>query len=200
MTTGPAVDVCRNCGAPLELDDAGRCRWCHVRIRYESAGSQGASQGNSQGGLLPRGLDDCSTSAPFLYLILSAFYLLGTEDTVKQFLARNPGLRQQLHALTAATSAAGVRVRDAGLLKNDFDDNLRVYTPGEIWTFDLAVDVVARLGGLEGLPAKTHAQIVSDLKTLNDQTHSHHWKKELKSAGDGVPQFRELRAAIPPHA
>lgn len=191
MTAGPTVDVCRTCGAPLELDDNGRCRWCHVQVRHEPV--------ESQAGLLPRGLDDCSTSAPFLYLILSAFYLLGTQDAVKQFLARSPEPRRQLRALAAATSAAGVRVRDAGLLKNEFDDNLRVYTPDEIWTFNLAVDVIARLGALEGLPPSTHAQIVSDLKTLNDQTHSHTWKKELKQAGDGVPQFRELRAATPPH-
>lgn len=187
----PAVDVCRNCGAPLELDDAGRCGWCHAQVRYESL--------DSQAGLLPRDLDNCSTSAPFLYLILSAFYLLGTQDAAKQFLARNPGLHQQIRALAVATSAAGVRVRDAGLLKNDFDDNLKVYTAEEIWTFNLAVDVIARLGELEGLPPSTHAQIVSDLKSLNDSTHSHHWKKELKSAGDGVPGFRELRDTVPPH-
>jgi hypothetical protein len=185
------VSACRNCGAPLELDDAGRCRWCHAQVRYESLGSQA--------GLLPRGLDDCSTSAPFLYLILSAFYLLGTQDAVQQFLARNPGTHQQARALSAAVSAAGVRVRDAGLLKDDFDDNLKVYTPDETWTFNLAVDVIARLGGLEGLPPGTHAQIVSDLKSLSDSARSHHWKKELKRAGDGPPQFRELRAAIPPH-
>jgi hypothetical protein len=28
-----AVDVCGNCGAPLELDDDGRCRWCRVKVR-----------------------------------------------------------------------------------------------------------------------------------------------------------------------
>ena len=28
-----AVEVCGNCGAPLELDDEGRCRWCRVKVR-----------------------------------------------------------------------------------------------------------------------------------------------------------------------
>ena len=188
----PAVDLCRNCGAPLELDDAGRCRWCHAQIRFESPASQA--------GLLPRDLDDCMTSAPFLALILSTFYLLGLQDAVRQFTARNRALHQQIRALTVATSAAGVRVRDAGLLKDDFDNNLGVYTPDEIWTFNLAIDVIARLGALEGLPPSTHAQIASDLKSLYDSAGSHTWKKELKKAGDGVPQFRELRAAIPPHS
>jgi hypothetical protein len=191
MSAGPTVSLCHNCGAPLELDDAGRCRWCHAQVRYESLGSQA--------GLLPRDLDDCTTSAPFLYLTMSAFYLLGTQDAVQQFLARSPGPHQQMRALAVATSAAGVRVRDAGLLKDNFDNNLKIYTPNEIWTFNLAVDVIARLGELEGLPPSTHAQIVSDLKSLNDSARSHHWQKELRRAGDGVPLFRELRASIPPH-
>ena len=31
--SGGAVDSCANCGAPLELDDDGRCRWCRVKVR-----------------------------------------------------------------------------------------------------------------------------------------------------------------------
>ena len=31
--SGGAVDVCGNCGAPLELTDDGRCRWCRVKVR-----------------------------------------------------------------------------------------------------------------------------------------------------------------------
>ena len=31
--SGGAVDACGNCGAPLELDDDGRCRWCRVKVR-----------------------------------------------------------------------------------------------------------------------------------------------------------------------
>lgn len=50
------------------------------------------------------------------------------DDAVRQFLARSPGLHQQVRALAVATSAAGVRVRDPGLIMDDFDDNLKVYT------------------------------------------------------------------------
>lgn len=192
MSAGPVTSLCRNCGAPLELDDAGRCRWCHAPVRFESPGSRA--------GLVPHGLDDCFTSAPFIYLTLSAFNLLGTENAVRQFLAANPGLHDRIRALAVATSAAGVRVRDAGLLKDDFDDNLKVYTPEEIWTFNLAIDVVARLSVLDGLPPSTHAQMVNNLKSLDDRVRSHTWKKELKRAGDGPAEFRDLRAAMPPHA
>jgi hypothetical protein len=31
--SGGAVDVCGNCGAPLDLDDGGRCRWCRAKVR-----------------------------------------------------------------------------------------------------------------------------------------------------------------------
>ena len=31
--SGEAVDVCGHCGAPLDLDDDGRCRWCRVKVR-----------------------------------------------------------------------------------------------------------------------------------------------------------------------
>jgi hypothetical protein len=31
--SGGAVDTCGNCGAPLELGDDGRCRWCRVKVR-----------------------------------------------------------------------------------------------------------------------------------------------------------------------
>jgi len=31
--SGGAVDSCGNCGAPLDLGDDGRCRWCRVKVR-----------------------------------------------------------------------------------------------------------------------------------------------------------------------
>src|SRR5260370_37910876 len=31
--SGGAVDACGNCGAPLDLDDDGRCSWCRVKVR-----------------------------------------------------------------------------------------------------------------------------------------------------------------------
>jgi hypothetical protein len=34
------VHVCGNCGAPLDLDEDGGCRWCHARIRVRRPRSQ----------------------------------------------------------------------------------------------------------------------------------------------------------------
>jgi len=146
---------------------------------------------------VPRDVDDCSASAPFIGLILSILGpALHLEPAVAEYVGRNPGFREQVRTL----SAAGVRVRDAGLLTDEVGkNNLTVYTPEEIWTFDLVVDVIAVLGALHGLRGKTRAQVAEDLRLLDRTAHSHTWKKELKRAGEGVPQFRELRARIPQH-
>lgn len=147
--------------------------------------------------LIPEDTDDCATSAPFLYLALSAFYLLGTVSAVKEHMHRDPWLLNQVRALSAAVSAAGVRVRDAGLLKDSFDVSLAVYTPEEIWTFGLAFDVIAQFGTLDGLPGKERALIVSDVRSLDWYTAKHDWKKAMKKAGEGPAAFRELRARTP---
>jgi hypothetical protein len=42
--SGGAVDSCGNCGAPLELDDDGRCRWCRAKVRGPYARRASASR------------------------------------------------------------------------------------------------------------------------------------------------------------
>src|SRR5215469_5790198 len=34
MSAGPIVNLCPNCGAPLELDEAAKCRWCHAPVQF----------------------------------------------------------------------------------------------------------------------------------------------------------------------
>jgi hypothetical protein len=62
-------------------------------------------------------------------------------------------------------SAAGVRVRDTGVLRNDYDDRVDIYTPEEIWTFDLAFDVIATLGTLDGVDGETRGLVVSNMRS-----------------------------------
>jgi hypothetical protein len=50
-----------------------------------------------------------------------------------------------------------VRVRDARLLKDSFDDNLKVYEPAEIWLADLAIDVIAMLATATQPSASPHS-------------------------------------------
>jgi len=191
------MDVCANCGAPLELDEAGACRWCHAHFRTERPAVLAFGYDDDDG-LVPEDTDDCMSSAPFLFLTLSTLGpLLSTEPVVQQHMRRQPRLLAQIRALSTAVSAAGVRVRDAGLLKDDFDDNLAVYTPEEIATFDLAFDVIAMIGALDGLPSQARAKAASDLRSLDGNARHHAWKHAMKKAGDGPAAFRELRATVP---
>jgi hypothetical protein len=216
VNAAPIVDACANCGAPLDLDETGACRWCHAHIHKPRAAhsalemldindlGSGLEAGFGYGGqfgLVPDDVDDCMTSAPFLFLALSTLgSLLGTEPVVRQYMRGQPQLLQQIRALTTAVSNAGVRVRDAGLLKDDFDDNLAVYTHQEIWTFNLAFDVIAVIGALDGLPGQARAKAASDLRSLDEGTRSHAWKHAIKKANEGPVPFPELRAQVPHRA
>jgi hypothetical protein len=149
--------------------------------------------------LVPDDVDDCMTSSPFLFLALATLGPgLSTETAVREYV-QELGLRSVVQELSRAVSAAGVRARDSGLLRSEFDDNLKVFAPEEIWLFNLAFDVIAMLGCIDGLSDRSLAQFKSNLRSLDDEATSHTWKKQLKKAGDGPGQFRELRARIPHH-
>jgi hypothetical protein len=147
--------------------------------------------------LVPEDVDDCGSSAPFLSLALSSLELLGVQPAVREYMQREPWLQQQIRALSTAVSAAGVRVRDAGLLKDSFDSNLSVYTPEEIWTFDLVFDVIAQIGTLGGLTGEVRAMTASNVRSLDWYAQRHTWKKDLRKAGEGPVARHELRARTP---
>jgi hypothetical protein len=88
-------------------------------------------------------------------------------------------------------------VRDAGLLRDSFDENLQVYTPEEIWTFDLAFDVISMLGAVEGVRGGTRASIVDSLRSLDWTARLHAFRKDLRKAGPGPEALRELRDRVP---
>jgi hypothetical protein len=192
------ADVCANCGAPLELDINGRCRWCHAHVTAGRPAQRHFYDADT--GLVPDGVDECWGSAPFIYLAMAGLNMLGTVATVQDYLAERPGVLAVIRELSTAVSAAGVRVRDDGIIANDHDFRHDIYTPEEIWTFDLAFDVIAMLGTLETVDGKTRALVVSDMRELDDEVTSHSWKKQLGKAGDGPAQFREMRAVVPRHS
>lgn len=74
-----------------------------------------------------------------------------------------------------------------------------LYTAEEFWLFDLAVDVIAMLVSLGGFKPGTRALVASDLPSLDEDVHSHHWRRQVKKAGDGPARFRELRTHVPHH-
>jgi hypothetical protein len=144
------------------------------------------------------------TDVPFIDLILVQLgygpaYGLSAEPAVREYIRSEPGLYPIIRELGAAVGAAGIRARDNGLLKSGFDDNLKLYTPEEIWNFDLAIDVMAVLAALEGLAKSTQFRATQALRDLDRTARGHTWKKELKRAGEGPAAFRELRARVPRH-
>ncbi|HET9899441.1 MAG TPA: hypothetical protein VFQ44_31325 [Streptosporangiaceae bacterium] len=151
-------------------------------------------------GLVPEGTDNCWTSAPFIYLILSCLGSgLSSESAVRRYVSAYPEFHADIRALSTAVSTAGARVRDEGRLRSDLDDNLKVYTPDEIWLFDLAVDLIAMLGSVDGLSNQRLAEFKNNVRTLDDEVQSHTWKRGVKKAGTGPARFQELRHRVPQH-
>ena len=60
-------------------------------------------------------------------------------------------------------------------------------------------DLIAFLGTLDGVKMGTKAQMADNLRSLDQSTSSHAWKKELKRAGAGPVEFQQLRAGVPQH-
>ena len=125
--------------------------------------------------------------------------LLAGDSVVRQYASAQPEAQHAIRELSRAVAAAGTRVRDTGQMRDSFDQNLRYYTAEEIWLFDLAIDVIAMLGSLGGLPPGTRARLVDDLRLLDNNVSNHHWKKEVRQVGTGPAPFRELRAHVPHH-
>jgi hypothetical protein len=116
---------------------------------------------------------------------------------VQQYTRAAPAALAAIRELCSAVAAAGVRVRDSGQMRDSFDERLGLFTAAEIWLSELSFDVIAMLGGLAGLSPGTHARVADDLKSLDEEAHAHHWQAAVRKAGDGPPEFRELRAHVP---
>jgi hypothetical protein len=152
----------------------------------------------STGGLVPDDLD-YSVTAPFIELTIATLGLLSVDPVVKQYCQASPGAHQSIRELSSAVAAAGVRVRDSGRRLEEFEEHLHKFTAEEFWEFNLAVDVIAMFCATPGMNPGNHAQIRSDLQSLDEDARGHHWKSQVRKAGDGPPQFHELRAHIPTH-
>ena len=198
MNSSPETVLCPICGSPLSLDSAvaGACQSCHGHVSFAEPVDSPFTPRTGQTGLVPQGLD-FAVVAPFIYLTLATLGMLSGDPVVQQYASAEPQAQHAIRELSRAVAAAGTRVRDTGQMRDSFDENLRYYTAEEIWLFNLAIDVIAMLGTLGGLPPGTRARIIDDLKSLDGNVHSHHWQKEVRQAGDGPARFRELRAHVP---
>lgn len=152
--------------------------------------------------LVPEEFEEDTDLPPFIELILftlgySPTYGLSAERAVREYAGQTPEVFQAIRALGSAVGMAGRRVRDAGLLTSRHDDNLRLYTPEELWNVNLATDVIAILNSLAGLSASARARIAQALGDLDDTERGHTWRRRLEQAGEGPVTFRALRGAVP---
>jgi hypothetical protein len=90
----------------------------------------------------------------YVLVVVGSLVELSSHGAVQEYTRQQPGLHRQIRELSTAVKQTGVRVLGAGLLKKWDDFDLKVYTPDEIWMFDLAYDVVAMLDGADTPPER----------------------------------------------
>jgi hypothetical protein len=214
MAVNPQALECPSCGAPLELDVEGRCRWCEVPVLVAPAPAAGRTRidpFDDQLHLVPDSVDEDDLSLPpGIANILTTLSLLGREVAVQDYLDQVPGLRQGIRTLSAVVSGAGRRIRDSG--QGGDQDNPANYTPDEIWATDLALDVVALLGVVEGgVSGSAQAAVRNTLGIYDkepekdpmgifykvDLEERRTWQRLLDAAGPGLDAFREMREQVP---
>jgi hypothetical protein len=206
MAETAIVEHCPNCGAPLELDEQGNCHWCRQHVTVGPEGSRDVFEG-----LTPEQAesiakvdrhDELNLPDGDVYLPLPAFPLLACLNTsaydraVQGFLAA-PERIDSVRALAVAVQTAGQRLQDADVDEDDVvQHGEKIYTPDELWTFDLFVDLLAWLESIGGLERDTRSSLKESV-SLHDDLWRKRSRKAMKKAGDGPDAFRSLRSVIP---
>ena len=207
MNTTAEVQYCPNCSAPLELDDNGNCHWCHVHVTLQITGASVAALD----GLTPEqqasitNLDkhnELRLPEGSVYLPLPVFPLLSClnaaayDPAIQAFLS-TPDRVDSIRALAEAVEAAGQRLQDAGVEEDDvIGRGEKIYSPEELWIFELLTDLLARLKSVEGIERDTRSMLIENVSGQDDMWQKR-VRKRLKAAGDGPEQFRPLRASLP---
>lgn len=178
MTTSdaPTVDTCPNCGAPLKLDNAGDCVWCHAHVHVTATPVLSADRMDAAtaarvlfGNVLDDEPDDIELLQPVSNLLIF-LSTTGQEEAVQDFLSHWEH-KDAVGPLLEATRAAGARVTVSAKASRGFDefaDHSSLYTAGEWWMISLACDLLALVAGVPGvdpmqaLDSKHQAQEIRD--------------------------------------
>jgi hypothetical protein len=207
VTAQPSVRTCPNCGAPLELDVEGRCRWCQAFVDVPPAPAAGRTRVDpfdDQLHLEPDSVYRDHESYPAtIGLVLGTFRNLGDEVAVQDYLDHAPGLREEIRNLSLALGAGGARIRDSGLMDGTFDVDPTQYLPDEIWACDLGADVIAMLAAVEGVSGNIQSEARTTVATFDKEDlpeWRRAWQQGLEAAGAGPEAFRQMRAQIPARA
>jgi hypothetical protein len=155
--------TCPNCGAPLTLDAEGRCTHCHMPIRTAA---------------------DESSLPALVQVILNAMGALREEPPVQRVLDKD-GVTGCAEALTPEVTAAGERVRDAGLIVDGFGTDLKAFQPTEIWTFNLAADLIAVMVEADNLSKIKRGSFRDMLRGIDASLGSHWARSTLGNAAPG---------------
>ncbi len=170
------VETCPGCGAPLTLDRDGRCQFCRAPVVHRRAP-----------------FADLPAPARGILRIAAAM----KEEPAAARVVETRGIATSMASVLEAVEAAAQRVLDGGLVLDERRIDVKVYTPDELWTFDLAADVMALLVAAPNLPKATRAA-TRDLLVVVDAGLGTHWcRSMIGNAGAGSEQLRALRDTIP---
>jgi hypothetical protein len=201
---GPVVDSCPNCGAPLKLDNAGDCIWCHAHVHVSAMP------------VVPRGVLDAELAARVLWgnlldgdpgdieLLQPVSNLLiflsttGQEAPVQDFLSHWEH-KEAVGALLQAVRAGGTRVTlsaKAAQGFSEFSDHSSLYTTEDWWAIALATDLLALVAGLPGVDPM---QAVDSTRQAHDvrDTYRKHLAKATPPGGEDAGRLLTLREAVP---
>lgn len=104
--------------------------------------------------------------------------------------------RDGAQALVTAVRAAGERAADAGL--GTFKNDPAAFQPKELWTFELARDLLAHLAGLDGVDrdaARLGREIVAD---YSDSSWQSAFDAAAEQLGPPPTELANLRAVVAP--
>lgn len=206
MTTsdGPVVDVCPNCGAPLKLDDAGDCTWCHahVRVTAPAAGQSAPLDVDPPddvlfGNLLSDEPGDIELLQPVSNLLVF-LSTTGQEAAVHDFLSHWEH-KDAVGPLLRAARAAGTRVTLSAKASpgfNEFLDHSELYTSDEWWTIALTTDLLALLAALPGVDPM-QALDSTNMAQDDRKTYAKRFAKATPPQGGDAGALLALREAVP---
>ena len=164
--------TCSNCGAPLQLDAQRRCAFCHAPA--------------------PAAAADRPVPVNQILLALDA---LRDQPAVARFIEKQD-LGGGADVVAAAVEAAGWRIVDSGVGVGSTVD-IKAYTPVDLWTFNLAADLVAMLDAVDNLSKVTRAEVRAVLAGIDAVLFSP-WSMSTTARGrPGPDELQPLRAAVP---
>lgn len=192
MVLHPDVALCPQCGAPFELDEQGRCKWCRAIVRVQP--DAGASPGGTSVEIAFFELCDSGISLPApANTVLSGLRMLAIDPRVYQEFT-NPAFLAEVRHLISVVQAAGERAADNGL--RSWPNWLKDYTVEDMWCFQLGLDLMMWLATLDGVSNEYRRLTLENVENY-DWDGDRHVRKALEKYGDGPAELQGLRARIP---